>query len=218
MDGNRRYAIIRLVFPSRISICCRHFSSPDRPVVPVTRHDKEITATAISIHPSRISVLFINDAALLIAPGLNLAAYWYKVYRSNCELAARLQQKGILSFLDPILQFYTVEIKQGIFFLFLFFFIASAVLLAEFKYFKRCFEKSRLNIDQFEKKPIRVNKSFTARSTYVTHRLNNKIKKENNPSEMKFAFPFQNFSYELEVLSFLITIIPPLHAGLNQVP
>lgn len=45
-----------------------------RPSV-VTRHDKEITATAISIHPSRISVLFINDAALLIAPGLNLAAY-----------------------------------------------------------------------------------------------------------------------------------------------
>lgn len=65
---------------------------------------------------------------------------------------------------------------------------------------------------------MRVNKFFTARSTYVTHRLNNKIKKENNPSEMKFAFPFQNFSYELEVLSFLITIIPPLHAGLNQVP
>lgn len=159
MDGNRRYAIIRLVFPSRISICCRHFSSPDRPVVPVTRHDKEITASAaISIHPSRISVLFINDAALLITPGLNLAAYWYKVYRSNCELA-RLQLENPILPRFSILQFYMVEIKQG------FFFHCSSVpavlLLAEFKYFKRCSEKSRLNIDQLEKKPIRVNEFFT---------------------------------------------------------
>lgn len=171
MDGNRRYAIIRLVFPSRISICCRHFSSPDRPVVPLTRRDKEIRATAaISIHPSRISVLFINDAALLITPGLNLAAYWYKAYRSNCELARLQLENPIPPRSYPAILHWWKSSK--VFFSLLL--VPAVLLLAEFKYFKRCSEKSRLNIDQLEKKPIRVNEFFTARSTYVTsHRLNN---------------------------------------------
>ena len=88
----------RAFFPSGFQFVAAIFLRPDRLA---TRdgirqgNHGDHRHPPLSPLPSHLApVLFINDAALLIARGLNLAAYWYEPYRLNG--ARRLQLEPIL--------------------------------------------------------------------------------------------------------------------------
>lgn len=95
-ERGARYAIIPRVFSHPDFNLLPPFFFDPIASLPVTGYGtRKSWRPSVSSPPSSYAlVLFINDAALLIARGLNLAAYWYELYRLNGE--RRLQLEPIL--------------------------------------------------------------------------------------------------------------------------